>query len=100
MPHLCDPSVKMISGYLDVSETKHLFFWFFESRDKPKEDPLLLWSVGGRGSFGRLVFHVRSADTVASPPPLTRQVERRTRLFLYHRTPLRARSLHDHLHLP
>jgi cathepsin A (carboxypeptidase C) len=43
MPHLCDPSVKMISGYLDVSETKHLFFWFFESRDKPKEDPLLLW---------------------------------------------------------
>lgn len=42
-PHLCDPSVKMISGYLDVSETKHLFFWFFESRDKPKEDPLVLW---------------------------------------------------------
>ena len=43
MPHLCDDSVKMISGYLDVSETKHLFFWFFESRDKPAQDPLLLW---------------------------------------------------------
>lgn len=42
-PDICDPKVKSISGYLDVSETKHLFFWFFESRDQPKEDPLVLW---------------------------------------------------------
>ena len=26
-PKLCDPSVKQHSGYLDVAEDKHLFFW-------------------------------------------------------------------------
>ena len=44
-PHVCDPDVKQLSGYLDISETRHLFFWFQESRDKPKEDPLVLWCV-------------------------------------------------------
>lgn len=42
-PTLCDPSVKQLSGYLDISETRHLFFWFEESRNKPDEDPLVLW---------------------------------------------------------
>ena len=26
-PKLCDPSVKQHSGYLDIAEDKHLFFW-------------------------------------------------------------------------
>jgi cathepsin A (carboxypeptidase C) len=38
--------VKQYSGYLDISETKHLFFWFEESRSKPKDDPLVLWLNG------------------------------------------------------
>jgi cathepsin A (carboxypeptidase C) len=42
-PELCDPSVHQLSGYLDISETKHLFFWFEESRNKPEDDPLVLW---------------------------------------------------------
>ena len=42
-PTLCDPNVRQYSGYLDISETKHLFFWFEESRNKPKDDPLVLW---------------------------------------------------------
>lgn len=46
---LCDPNVKQHSGYLDISDTKHLFFWFFESRSKPKDDPLVLWLNGGPG---------------------------------------------------
>lgn len=32
-PSLCDASVKQYSGYLDVTDSKHLFFWYaFSSR--------------------------------------------------------------------
>ncbi|TFK34920.1 carboxypeptidase C [Crucibulum laeve] len=48
-PTLCDSSVKQYSGYLDVAEDKHLFFWFFESRSSPKDAPLVLWLNGGPG---------------------------------------------------
>ncbi|KAL5612799.1 hypothetical protein BROUX41_004117 [Berkeleyomyces rouxiae] len=43
-------SVKQYSGYLDDEETdKHLFYWFFESRNDPKKDPVVLWLNGGPG---------------------------------------------------
>ena len=42
-PQLCDPNVTQYSGYLDISDTKHLFFWFFESRSDPEEDDLVMW---------------------------------------------------------
>ena len=47
-PKLCDSGVGQKVGYLDANG-KHFFFWFFESRSKPADDPLILWLNGGPG---------------------------------------------------
>ncbi|KAJ3271943.1 hypothetical protein HDV01_006077 [Terramyces sp. JEL0728] len=66
-PKLCDPTVKQISGYVDISDDRHVFvfsckyyFWFFESRDKPQSDPVVLWLNGGPGcsSFTGLLMEL------------------------------------------
>lgn len=43
-------SVKQATGYLDIEEEdKHFFYWFFESRNDPENDPVILWLNGGPG---------------------------------------------------
>eukprot|EP00602_Paraphysomonas_sp_CaronLab_P004870 CAMPEP_0185024084 /NCGR_PEP_ID=MMETSP1103-20130426/6997_1 /TAXON_ID=36769 /ORGANISM="Paraphysomonas bandaiensis, Strain Caron Lab Isolate" /LENGTH=485 /DNA_ID=CAMNT_0027556943 /DNA_START=59 /DNA_END=1516 /DNA_ORIENTATION=- len=40
---------KQYSGYLNVSDTTHLHYWFVESEANPATDPVVLWFNGGPG---------------------------------------------------
>lgn len=45
------PGVKSYSGYVDISEHQHIFFWFFEARESdPEDSELTVWINGGPGS--------------------------------------------------
>jgi hypothetical protein len=58
---LCDV-VNTTAGYLRVNSTgstnKNYFSWFFESRNEPSTDPVLLWMTGGPGCSSEIaLFH-------------------------------------------
>lgn len=38
---------RQFSGYLDVSSTKHMHYWFVESSNNPSTDPVAFWTNGG-----------------------------------------------------
>ncbi|KAJ6622596.1 Alpha/Beta hydrolase protein [Mycena sp. CBHHK59/15] len=47
--HFCDETVNTYTGYIDISEAHHLFFYFFESRSEPDKDNIIFWTNGGLG---------------------------------------------------
>ncbi|KAF4670820.1 hypothetical protein FOL47_001827 [Perkinsus chesapeaki] len=53
---LCDPSVAQFAGYFDAGPGKSYFFWFFESRTDPKNDPTVMWLTGGPGCSSQLAL--------------------------------------------
>ncbi|KXN82159.1 Carboxypeptidase Y [Leucoagaricus sp. SymC.cos] len=44
----CDNNVNGYTGYIDI-QARHLFFYFFESRNDPDNDDVILWTNGGPG---------------------------------------------------
>ena len=42
------------TGTINVSEGHDLFYWFFESRNDPDNDPIILWMNGGPGASSTL----------------------------------------------
>ncbi|KAM0754515.1 peptidase S10, serine carboxypeptidase [Meredithblackwellia eburnea MCA 4105] len=57
---LCDPQVEQKSGYLDTPNGRHFYFWQFDSRNDPANDPIVLWLNGGPGcsSFTGLLMEL------------------------------------------
>ncbi|KAF4584581.1 hypothetical protein EYR40_004579 [Pleurotus pulmonarius] len=49
----CDKTVKSYTGYIDI-EARHLFFYFFESRNDPAKDDVIFWTNGGPGCSSSL----------------------------------------------
>jgi hypothetical protein len=50
------PNFQQFSGYVNASDTRHIFYWYVESQSNPDEDPVVLWTNGGPGCSGLLGF--------------------------------------------
>ncbi|KAA1475365.1 alpha/beta-hydrolase [Dentipellis sp. KUC8613] len=51
--NFCDTTVAAYTGYIDI-EAKHIFFYFFESRNDPTKDDVMFWTNGGPGGSSAL----------------------------------------------
>lgn len=67
------PGVNSYAGFVNLAPDVHSFFWFFESRHDPANDPITLWLNGGPGSDsligmfqGKMAIGVEELYTVAA----------------------------------
>ncbi|CAG8611432.1 35824_t:CDS:2 [Gigaspora margarita] len=69
-PTICDKASKQYSGYFVVNSTKNFFYWFFESKNKPQEDPIVLWMPSLNALFleiGPCKLKKGGNDTIPNP---------------------------------
>mmetsp|Transcript_14336 Transcript_14336/g.16264 ORF Transcript_14336/g.16264 Transcript_14336/m.16264 type:complete len:570 (+) Transcript_14336:228-1937(+) len=70
------PSFNQFSGYLSVSSTRKIHYWYIESMNKPSSDPVVFWTNGGPGCSGLLGLGTEMGpfifeDGKLSPNPFT-----------------------------
>jgi len=49
-----EPTFKQFSGYIQVSPTRNIHYWYIESSNNPSTDPVVFWTNGGPGCSGLL----------------------------------------------
>lgn len=68
-PKLCDPSVNQTSGYIQAATgplSPSYFFWLFESKSDPANDPLIMWLSGGPGCSSQLALFAENGPCSVS----------------------------------
>ena len=62
---------RQFSGYLDITETKHMHYWFVESSGNPEKDPVAFWTNGGKcwNILDSLGAEMNSNPLLLSPSP-------------------------------
>ncbi|XP_054158455.1 lysosomal protective protein-like [Oppia nitens] len=61
LPGLKDKlNFKQYSGYLNIPDGKHLFYWFVECETNPADAPVVLWLQGGPGGSSLFALFVEN----------------------------------------
>ncbi|KAJ6593553.1 serine carboxypeptidase [Mycena capillaripes] len=62
----CDGTVQAYTGYIDI-EARHIFFYFFESRNDPDTDDVIFWTNGGPGCSSSMGLFMELGPCRISP---------------------------------